>query len=94
MTDCPREEILALVAAYGPDVLDMSRTVESELHLHCPDQPDEVSDFLRLLQHGKMAGGYRNRGSASFLRTGFFHGGTESVILRGDHVPRRLRLPG
>jgi hypothetical protein len=52
MTDCPREEILALVAAYGPDVLDMSRTVESELHLHCPDQPDEVNALVAALRHG------------------------------------------
>src|SRR5215471_16298375 len=54
---------------------------------------DEVSDFLRLLQHGNMAGGYRNCDSAGFLRTGFFHRGTECAILRSDHVPRRLRLP-
>src|SRR5271166_1678579 len=54
---------------------------------------DEVSDFLRLLEHGNMAGGYRNRDSAGFLRTGFFHRRTECVILRSDHVPRRLRLP-
>src|SRR6516162_11160827 len=54
---------------------------------------DEVSDFLRLLQHGNMAGGYRNCDSVGFLRTGFFHRGTECAILRSDHVPRRLQLP-
>jgi hypothetical protein len=52
MTDRPREEILALVAEYGPDVLDMSRTVESERHLHCPDQPDEVNALVTALRHG------------------------------------------
>src|SRR6516162_2784124 len=40
-----------------------------------------------------MAGGYRNCDSAGFLRTGFFHRGTECAILCRDHVPRRLRLP-
>src|SRR6516162_6075940 len=54
---------------------------------------DEVSDFLRLFQHGNMTGGYRNCDSAGFLRAGFFHRGTECSILRSDHVPRRLRLP-
>jgi hypothetical protein len=52
MTDCPREQILALVASYGPDVLDMSRTVESELHNGCPGQPDEVNALVAALQHG------------------------------------------
>jgi hypothetical protein len=52
MTDRPREQILALVASYGPDVLDMSRTVESELHLCCPGQPDEVNALVAALRHG------------------------------------------
>jgi hypothetical protein len=52
MTDRLREQILALVASYGPDVLDMSRTLESELHLWCPDQPDEVNRLVAALRHG------------------------------------------
>jgi hypothetical protein len=48
----PREQILALVASYGPDVLDLSRTVESELHLLCPDKPDEVNSLVVALRHG------------------------------------------
>jgi hypothetical protein len=52
MTDRPREEILALVASYGPDVLDMARTVESELHRSCPDQSDEVNALVAGLRHG------------------------------------------
>jgi hypothetical protein len=52
MTDCPREQILALVASGGPDVLDMTRTVESELHLRCPNQPDEVNALVTALRHG------------------------------------------
>jgi len=48
----PREEILALVASYGPDVLDLSRTVESELHLLCPDQPNAVNALVAALRHG------------------------------------------
>src|SRR5262245_45668146 len=51
---------------------------------------DEVGDLLRLLQHGNVAGGYRDRDTAGFLRTGFFHRGTERVVLCSDHVPRRL----
>jgi hypothetical protein len=52
MTDRPREQVLALVASYGPDVLDMSRTLESELHLCCPDQRDEVNALVVALRHG------------------------------------------
>jgi hypothetical protein len=52
MIDRPREHILELVASYGPDVLDMSRTVESELHIRCPDQPDEVNALVAALRHG------------------------------------------
>jgi hypothetical protein len=52
MADRLREQIMALVASYGPDVLDMSRTVESELHLLCPDQPDEVNALVAALRHG------------------------------------------
>ena len=52
MTDRPREQVLALVASYGPDVLDMTRTVESELHLRCPDQRDEVDALVVALRHG------------------------------------------
>src|SRR5262245_34182624 len=52
MVDRPREELIALVASYGPRVLDMARTVESELHLHCPDSPDEVNALVAALQHG------------------------------------------
>jgi hypothetical protein len=52
MTDRLREQILALVASYGPDVLDMSRTLESELHLWCPDQPNEVNCLVAALRHG------------------------------------------
>src|SRR5262245_778471 len=52
MIDCPREQILALVAPGGPDVLDMTRTVESELHLRCPNQPDEVNALVAALRHG------------------------------------------
>jgi hypothetical protein len=52
VTDPPREEVLALIASYGPDVLDMSRTVESELHLCCPNQPGEVNALVAALRHG------------------------------------------
>jgi hypothetical protein len=52
MTDGPREQVLALVASYGPDVLDMTGTVETELHLHCPDQRDEVNALVVALRHG------------------------------------------
>ncbi len=52
MTDPPREQILALVASYGPDVLDMSRTVESELHICCPGQREEVNELVAALRHG------------------------------------------
>ena len=48
----PREQILALVASYGPDVLDLSRTVESELHLLCRDKPREVNSLVAALRHG------------------------------------------
>jgi hypothetical protein len=47
-----REHILALVAKYGPDVLDMSRTLESELHILCPDQPSQVDSLVAALRHG------------------------------------------
>src|SRR6516225_9324592 len=52
MADRPREELMALVASYGPRVLDMARTVESELHIHCPDSPDEVNALVAALRHG------------------------------------------
>jgi hypothetical protein len=52
MADRLREQIVALVNSYGPDVLDMSRTLESELHLCCPDQPDDVNSLVAALRHG------------------------------------------
>jgi hypothetical protein len=52
MTGPPREGILALVASYGPDVLDMSGMLESELHLCCPDQREEVNTLVNALRHG------------------------------------------
>jgi hypothetical protein len=37
---------------YGPDVLDMSETVATELHLHCADQRAEVEGLIATLRHG------------------------------------------
>jgi hypothetical protein len=48
----PREVVLALVASYGPDVLDMARTVESHLQKECPDQLREVYALVAALRHG------------------------------------------
>jgi hypothetical protein len=50
--DAPREQLKALVATYGLDVLDMSRTVESELHICCPGDADEVNALVAALRHG------------------------------------------
>jgi hypothetical protein len=52
MVDRPREEVMALVASYGPRVLDMAGTLESELHIHCPESPDEVNALVTALRHG------------------------------------------
>src|SRR5262245_44061941 len=52
MADRPRDELLALVATYGPRVLDMAGTVESELHIHCPESRDEVNALVAALRHG------------------------------------------
>jgi hypothetical protein len=52
MADRPRDELMTLVASYGPRVLDMAGTVESELHIHCPDSPDEVNGLVAALRHG------------------------------------------
>jgi hypothetical protein len=52
MVDRPRDELMALVASYGPRVLDMAGTVESELHIHCPDSADEVNGLVVALRHG------------------------------------------
>jgi hypothetical protein len=50
--DPPREQLMALLATYGLDVLDMSRTVESELHTCCPGNADEVNGLVAALRHG------------------------------------------
>jgi hypothetical protein len=50
--DPPREQLLAIVATYGLDVLDMTRTVESELHRCCPADADEVNALVAALRHG------------------------------------------
>lgn len=50
--DPPREQLKALVANYGLDVLDMTRTVEGELHLCCPGDADEVNALVAALRHG------------------------------------------
>jgi hypothetical protein len=52
MAHRPREELMAMVASYGPRFLDMAGTVESELHIHCPDSPDEVNGLVAALRHG------------------------------------------
>jgi hypothetical protein len=52
MRDRPREELMALVARYGPRVLDMAGTVESELHIQCPDSSEEVNGLVAALRHG------------------------------------------
>jgi hypothetical protein len=43
---------MALIDAYGLDVLDMTRTVESELHTCCPHDTDEVNALVAALRHG------------------------------------------
>jgi hypothetical protein len=50
--DAPREQLMALVSTYGLDVLDMTRTVESELHMCCPGNADEVNALVAALRHG------------------------------------------
>src|SRR5262249_28981946 len=55
---------------------------------------NEVGDLFRLLQHGYVARWEFNRFSTGLLRTCPFHRGPECAVLRRDHVPRRLRLPG
>jgi hypothetical protein len=52
MNDGPRQCILSLIATYGPDVLNMSRTVEGELHLTCPQASAEVNGLIAALRHG------------------------------------------
>jgi hypothetical protein len=52
MSDSPREQMIALIKTYGLDVLDMSRTVESELHLACPGCHGEVDGLVAALRHG------------------------------------------
>ncbi len=52
MNDLPRQQIRALIDAYGPHVLDMSRTVASELHLACPGRSAEVDGLVAALRHG------------------------------------------
>jgi hypothetical protein len=50
--DPPREQLMGLIASYGLDVLDMTRTVESELHICCPGNSDEVNALVAALRHG------------------------------------------
>jgi hypothetical protein len=50
--DPPREQLTKLVATYGLDILDMTRTVESELHICCPHDADEVNGLVAALRHG------------------------------------------
>jgi hypothetical protein len=52
MKDSPRQLIEALIASYGPDVLDMSGTVASELHVAFPQHTAEVEGLVTALQHG------------------------------------------
>jgi hypothetical protein len=52
MKDLPREQILALIDQYGPDVLDMSQTVATELQLACPGRRAEVDGLVAALRHG------------------------------------------
>ena len=51
-SDLPRRKVMALINSYGPDVLDMSGTVASELHQACPGHCDEVEGLVAALQHG------------------------------------------
>jgi hypothetical protein len=48
----PREVLIRLIDKYGPDVLDMSETVASELHLHCTDRRAEADSLITALRHG------------------------------------------
>src|SRR6516164_3413794 len=50
--DRPREQLMQLIASYGRAVLEMTRTVESELHTRCPDDPEEVNGLVAALRHG------------------------------------------
>src|SRR5262249_5795572 len=52
MKDSPRQLIEALIDSYGPDVLDMSGTVASELHVAFPQHTAEVEGLVTALQHG------------------------------------------
>jgi hypothetical protein len=52
MNDLPRQQIIALIDKYGIDVLEMSRTLESELHLACPECEGEVVNLVAALRHG------------------------------------------
>jgi hypothetical protein len=52
MNDLPRQQIMALIDKYGPDVLDMSQTMASELHLACPGHSAEVEGLVAALRHG------------------------------------------
>jgi hypothetical protein len=52
MNDLPRQQIIALIDKYGVDVLEMSRTFESELHLACPECKGEVVNLVAALRHG------------------------------------------
>lgn len=52
MNDLPRQQIMALIDRYGPDVLDMSQTVASELHLGCPAHSAECEGLVAALRHG------------------------------------------
>jgi hypothetical protein len=47
-----RQQIMALIASYGPAVLDMSGTVASELHLALPGHHEEVEGAVAALRHG------------------------------------------
>jgi hypothetical protein len=52
MSNSPRQQIVALINAYGPDVLDMSGTVASELEASCPQHTAECEALVAALQHG------------------------------------------
>ena len=52
MSDLPCQHIVALIQKYGMDVLEMSRTVESELDRTCPEQKAEAANLVAALRHG------------------------------------------
>jgi hypothetical protein len=105
-TDPPREQLMALVASYGLDVLDMARTVESELHICCPGDTAEVNALVAALRHGVVhyllvLAENGNLGSADLAaqiqrlsaESGLEGGTAERAVLMWADIIRALPVP-